>query len=103
MDIEKTKRKIISNQYEISFHAKKERYAEDITISDLENAILNGEILEDYPNDRRGSSCLILGCSRNIPIHVICGHTETKWVRILTVYIPKPPKWIDEKTRVKRR
>ena len=44
MDIEKTKEKIRRDKYEICFHAEKERYAEDITISDLETAISNGEI-----------------------------------------------------------
>ena len=46
MDIEEIKEKAKLDKYEISFHAEKERYAEDITISDLETAIYNGEILE---------------------------------------------------------
>lgn len=99
MEIEEIKEKIRRNKYEISFHAEKERYAEDITISDLETAISNGEILEDYPDDPRGASCLVLGYSQNRPIHIVCGHTPIKWVRIITVYIPKLPKWIDERTR----
>ncbi len=86
-------------EYEISFHAEKERYAENITISDMETAIYNGEILEDYTNDPRGPSCLILGYSQNRPIHIVCGYTAIRWIRIITVYIPKPPKWIDERTR----
>jgi len=48
MEIEEIKEKIKYDKYEISFHAEKERYAEDITISDLETAISDGEILEDY-------------------------------------------------------
>lgn len=101
MDIIEIKKKVVRDEYEISFHAEKERYAEDITIPDLENAISNGEIIEDYPNDPRGLSCLVLGYSQNRPIHIVCGYTPTKWIRIITVYIPKPPKWIDEKTRAK--
>jgi len=102
MKIEELKEKIQQNMYEISFHAEKERYAEDITISDLEAAISNGEILEEYLDDPRGHSCLILGYSQNRPIHLVCGYTSIKWLRIITVYIPKPPKWIDERTRAKR-
>ena len=102
MEIEEIKEKIRHNEYEISLHAEKERYAEDITISDLETAISNGEILEDYFDDPRGKSCLILGYSQNRPIHIVCGHTSINWIRIITVYIPKPPKWIDERTRTKR-
>ncbi len=102
MEIEEIKEKIRREEYEISFHAEKERYAEDITISDLEKAISYGEILEDYLDDPRGQSCLILGYSQNMPIHIVCGYTTIKWLRIITVYIPKPPKWIDERTRTKR-
>ena len=101
MEIEKIRDKIQKEEFEISFHAEKERYAEDITIPDLENAISNGEILENYPDDPRGESCLILGYSQNRPIHIVCGYSFANSIRIITVYIPKPPKWIDEKTRVK--
>lgn len=101
MEIEEIREKIKYDKYEISFHAEKERYAEDITISDLEKAISVGEILEDYANDLRGHSCMIHGYSRNRPIHIVCGYTSVKWIRIITVYIPKLPKWIDDKTRAR--
>ena len=89
MEIREVREKVERNEYEISFHAEKERYAENIIISDLENAICNGEILEDYPDDPRGPSCLVLGYSQNRPIHIVCGNTSMKWIRIITVYIPK--------------
>lgn len=101
MDIEEIKEKVKLGEYEISYHAEKERYAEDITLFDLESAIFNGEILESYADDPRGQSCLILGYSQNLPIHIVCGSTPLKWNRIITVYLPKQPKWIDERTRAK--
>ncbi len=99
MEIGESQKKVAREEYEISFHTEKERYAEDITISDFETAIYNGEILEDYRDDPRGPSCLVLGFSQNRPIHIVCGYTPTKWIRIVTVYEPKPPKWLDERTR----
>ena len=99
MEIREIKEKVRREEYEISFHAEKERYAESTTIPDLETTIYNGEVLEDYPDDPRGPSCLVLGYSQNRPIHIVCGHAPTKWIRIITVYIPKPPKWIDERRR----
>ncbi len=101
MEIEEIREGIKYDKYEICFHAEKERYAEDISISDLEAAISSGEILEDYANDPRGTSCLILGYSQNRPIHIVCGYTSIKYIRIITVYIPKLPKWTDERTRDK--
>ncbi len=99
MKIQEIRQKVRRGEYEISFHAEKERYAEDISIPEIETAILNGEILEDYPTDPRGESCLILGYSGGNAIHIVCGFTTLKSIRIITVYLPKPPKWIDEKTR----
>lgn len=99
MDIIEIREKVKQDKYEISFHAEKERYTEDITIPDIEAAIGEGEILEDYPNDPRGSSCLVLGYSQQRPIHIVCGYSSTGWIRIITVYLPKLPKWIDERTR----
>lgn len=102
MLIEKIKREIKFGEYEISLHAEEERYSEDISLDDIESAILNGDILENYPNDPRGKSCLILGYSKNRPIHVVCGFTNQESLRIITVYLPKKPKWINERTRNKR-
>jgi hypothetical protein len=99
MEIREVREKVERNEYEISFHAEKERYAENIIISDLENAICNGEILEDYPDDPRGPSCLVLGYSQNRPIHIVCGYSSMKWIRIITVYIPKKPMWVNERRR----
>lgn len=99
MKIEEIIRKVELDEYEISLHAEKERYAENILIADIEAAIRSGEILESYPDDPRGKSCLILGYSRNRPIHIVCGYTTQKWVRIITVYIPRMPKWIDDRIR----
>lgn len=101
MEIEEIREQIKYDKYEICFHAEKERYAEDISISDLETGISGGEILEDYANDPRGPSCLIIGYSQNRPIHIVCGYTSIKWIRIITVYIPKLPKWANDRARVK--
>lgn len=48
-------------KYEFSEHAEQERQADRIPIADVEHALLDAEILEDYPDDPRGSSCLVLG------------------------------------------
>lgn len=101
MDIKEIKEGIKDGEYEISYHAEKERYTEDISISDIEAAIFNGEILVDYPDDQRGPSCLVLGYSKDRPIHIVCGYTSIKQIRIITVYLPKQPKWVDERTRGK--
>ena len=73
MDIEEIKTKVHRNQYVYSTHAELERKAEDLTFAQIEQAILTGSILEQYPDTGRGESCLIVGWAGEVPIHVVCG------------------------------
>jgi hypothetical protein len=44
-----------------------------IATTEIEAVVMAGEIIEDYPEDTRGHSCLMLGFGRNNrPIHVVC-------------------------------
>lgn len=60
-----------------------------------------GAIIEPYPDDPRGASCLILGyTSQNKPLHVVCGRLEEDEILIITAYEPDPREWEDDwKTR----
>ncbi|MCY4515513.1 MAG: DUF4258 domain-containing protein [Candidatus Tectomicrobia bacterium] len=98
MTINEIKQCIIKERYEFSFHAQQERLADDLDITDIETAILNGEMLEDYPDDPRGESCLLLGYVGENPLHIVAGWSRMKFsdqkaLRIITVYVPQPPKW----------
>ena len=87
------------NEFQLSGHAHKERQEETIHTWEIREALINCEILENYPKDPKGPSCLVLGYAMGRPIHVVCGRAKNDWLLIITVYIPKPPKWIDPKTR----
>ncbi|WP_295919628.1 DUF4258 domain-containing protein [Anaerovibrio lipolyticus] len=67
-----------------------------ITRQEVKQAILMGEIIENYPDDYPYPSCLILGGNH---IHVVCGIGEGRlW--IITAYRPSLEKWeSDLKTR----
>jgi len=94
-----------AGRYEVSFHAQQERLEDDLDLDQIEAAIVDrGEILEQYPDDPRGESCLLLGFVGNAPVHVVLGWaamhlTTDKLLRIITVYRPTVPKWIDPRTR----
>ena len=96
--LNKIKIKIESGQYLLTEHAQVERLEENIDVTEIKESIFNGEILEDYPDDKRGHSCLILGYSGNKALHTICGIKQNK-VIIITVYLPKLPKWITPRQR----
>ncbi len=73
MLIEEIRLKVKSNQYVYTLHAEIERKADDLTFYQIEEAVINGIILEQYTDTGRGESCLISGFSENIPIHIVCG------------------------------
>ena len=72
----------------------------EISQLEVEEAILNGEIIEEYENDYPYPSCLIYGCSiKNKILHIVCGITESE-VWIITAYHPNIIKWNEDlKTR----
>jgi hypothetical protein len=46
--------------YELSLHADDERIADGLTIAQLEAVLLNCNVIEEYPDDPRGESCLVV-------------------------------------------
>jgi len=85
--------KIQKNCYYFSRHADQERQNDDLMISEIEEAILNGRILEKYKDTGRGESCLVAGFTEEgKPIHIVCG-MRGDFIVIITVYIPTPPKF----------
>jgi len=98
MDIGIIKQKVRNNEFMISDHADNEASDELIDVAEIKSAVLNDEILEQYEDTGRGESCLVLGFVNQRPIHVVCGWRRGKVV-IITVYIPKPPQFIDARTR----
>lgn len=98
MDIEAIKIAVRDGSFVFSTHADQEAADEDIDIAEVRDAILNDEILEQYEDTGRGPSCLILGFVSDRPIHVVCGWRRDTVV-IITVYVPKPPKFENPWTR----
>ena len=91
MDLQEIQQLVRQNHYEFSFHAQQERLEEDFDITDIEAALLRTiEILEEYPNDPRGESCLMLGFAGARPIHIVLGwagrkRDPGKTLRVITV------------------
>jgi hypothetical protein len=70
-----------------------------ITTADVENAIRAGIVVEDYPDDPRGHSCLILGRGDDDrPIHIVCA-PRADYLAIITAYLPDPDQWSEGFTR----
>jgi len=64
-----------------------------ISAPDVREAVEQGELVEDYPEDARGHSCLILGHGVDgTPLHVVCS-PKTDYLAIITAYIPSSQEW----------
>lgn len=100
MKISWIRKKVKNAEYDLSAHAHLERQEEQITIAEIEKVLLKGSIIEEYPNDPRGESCLVGAKIGTKSLHVVSGK-RTNRLLVVTIYRPKPPTWINYKTRAK--
>ena len=66
-----------------------------IRADEVKEALMNGEIIEDYPEDRPFPSCLVLGFADNQkPIHaVLAMDVDDRIIWVITVYSPSDEEW----------
>ncbi|HPG41222.1 MAG TPA: DUF4258 domain-containing protein [bacterium] len=92
--------KISNDEFVFSKHATDQSVLRHIKVDEISQAILNGEIIEDYPDDKYGPSCLILGYTiNNRPLHIHCSYPGRILLKIITVYEPSSQEWSDDKKR----
>ncbi len=67
-----------------------------IGTGEVRHVMMTGEIIEDYPEDARGHSCLMLGKGENGRlVHVVCAPKED-FLAIITAYIPTDIEWTND-------
>ena len=100
MDIEILREYYKTDNVFITNHAAERCRQRKIVSKDIQNAIMTGEIIEDYPDDFPFPSCLVCGKSTKDEIIHVCISDEGTSSKIITVYIPSLEKWEDDfKTR----
>jgi Domain of unknown function (DUF4258) len=98
--IVKIRYKVAENQFEFSKHALDQSILRQIRVQEIREAIANGQVIEDYPDDKYGSSCLIGGLTEaQRSLHIQCSYPTRPLIKIVTVYEPNPQKWNDDFTR----
>jgi heterodisulfide reductase subunit C len=97
--VEKIQNKIAGEQFEFSKHALDQSIKRQIRVHEISEAIATSQLIEDYPNDKYGPSCLLCGVTQaGRPIHVQCSYPSRSLVKIITVYEPDPTKWANDFT-----
>ena len=84
-----------TRQYRLTKHATIVRLERGIPISELEQALLNGRIIEQYPDDQPYPSCLVFGSlPTGDPLHIVCSRGDVEpALRIVTLYEPEEALW----------
>ena len=92
--------KIESGNYELSKHAVDQSILRNISIAEFVESLENGMVIEDYPNDKYGPSCLIFGFTNaGRPIHVQCTSGSREILKVITLYEPDENLWIEFRER----
>jgi hypothetical protein len=85
--------------YSLTLHASGRAVLRDIDDFEIEEAVIDGMVIEDYSEDKYGPSCLIMGVTKaGRVLHVHMSYPPK--VRVITVYEPSLDEWeSDWKTR----
>lgn len=98
--IEEIRQKMEAGQFEFSKPAVDQSIIRRITVQETREIFDDAEVIEDYPEDKYGPSCLILGRTRaGRALHIQCSYPSQPLVKIITLYEPDPDLWIDFKIR----
>lgn len=99
MDIQWMRAQVHSGNDQLRLHAIERASLRGIGPLEIKEALIRGEVIEEYPEDQRGQSCLAYGTTlAGKDLHMVCG-VAAGFLWIITVYEPNPAEWIDAKTR----
>ncbi len=95
-------RKAYKKKVLFTIHAVNQMNIQERMISrhEVYEVIEDGELIEDYPDDPRGHSCLIgKKTYQRRWVHVVCAPKE-EYLAIITAYLPNQEEWNEDmKTR----
>jgi len=87
-DIDRIREKIRLRQYDMSAHAMEEMAEDILTILDVEEAVLSGQIVRIEKDDPRGTKYIVVGTAldQQTPVGVVGCFASTGSYLIITVY-----------------
>ncbi len=98
--IDEIRQKIEAEQFEFSKHAADQSIIRRISVQETREIFGDAEVIEDYPEDKYGPSCLILGRTKTgRSLHIQCSYPSRPLIKIITLYEPDTDHWIDFKVR----
>ena len=100
MVIEAIRGKVSQGRFAFTQHAVDQSILRRISLEEFRQNVASDEVIENYPNDRYGPSCLVLGYTESgRPLHIHCSHGTRDLIRVITVYEPDATRWLNFMTR----
>ena len=72
-----------------------------VSRSEVEAVVVRGDVIEDYPEDVRGHSCLMMAAPKGRVVHVVCS-PKADYLAVITAYLPDPAYWTPDSRQRKR-
>lgn len=87
-DIHRIREKIRLRQYDMSAHAMEEMAEDRLTILDVEEAILSGQVIRVEKDDPRGARYVVVGTAidQQTPVGIVGRFASNGRYLIITVY-----------------
>ena len=94
--IDQIRTKFNCDEFDFSRHAVDQTIRRRIAVSEERQAIASAAMIEDYPDDKYGPSCLLFcKTDKHRPLHIHVSYPSRPVIKIITLYEPDPDQWID--------
>ena len=91
---------MLCNDVYFSRHALQRMFQRAIAEKSVLHVLRNGQIVEEYLDDRPYPSRLLLGNQDGCPLHVVVAYDlANRQCIVITAYIPGPDQWDDTFSR----
>jgi hypothetical protein len=87
-DIDRIRKKIRLREYDMSAHAMEEMAEDMLTILDVEEAVLRGQVIRVEKDDPRGTKYIVVGTAldQQTPVGIVGRFASNGRYLIITVY-----------------
>ena len=86
--LRRIRRAVRQRRYQMTDHALEEADADNLTLADIKNVLLNGNLDSTYKDDLRGPRYVIRGDVAEHPVDVVCRfRSDGRLLIIITLYV----------------
>ena len=98
MELDLLRKLVKEGRWRMTLHALKRCDQRRVSINDVMRLLLDGTLVEDYPDDRPFPSCLLRCELEQGHLYGVCAVGDGL-VHVITVHWLDPDKWLDPDTR----